>query len=318
MNKTIFALCLLCLFSCCAFSMTPSLLKISGIEKQLFGYEYKNDSEINRINRIEKYLYGKTFSNVTDKRLNKIALDIGYIEPEKTANKAQSSEKISTASIPSYEKEDPTVQYPIVDKIETKVFNKSFNGENIYSRVSKLENKVFGKTSSDNLSNRVNKLRLSVLDPVSSDDFVTGAAIPTENYYDSISSMYDDDVAETYGKTSSSKRQNNSFSNNYSSQPSQSSVRNNLLSSELTTIEQTMFNQSFSNESIESRLSRVESQVFKRNFANDNPAARLQRIAAVKTAQKSSKLYDNNKLMRNLSTGMQVGTFLLMILAMIL
>ncbi len=316
MNKIFCIVCLICIFSCAAISAPVNVAKISGIEKQLFGYEYKNDSEINRVNRIENYLYGKNYPNSITVRLDKISKDIGYIDKIAAKDKPNSfkNEKIASSSQSNIkdEPEDPSVRYPIVDKMESKMFNRIYDGESIYKRVDRLEKKAFGKNLDDNLSNRVNQLRLAIIDPNRADDFITGAAIPTENYYDSISSLYDDDVKRAdSGLNKLSKDDDYEYS-------SPSISRNNAVNLELSTIEQKMFNQSYSREKIEQRLSRIEINIFKRDFQKDNPSTRLQRIAAVNTAQKTAKMYDNNKTMRNLSTGVQVGSILLLILAMIL
>ena len=324
MKKILYILCVLCIVNSSAFSLAPSISQIAGIERQLFGYEYKNDIESKRLNRIEEYLYGKTYTSPTPKRLEKISNDIGFLPEQSTASSGDTNKnkKIASSQTPQqvYEKEDATVQYPIVDKIEDSVFSRSYNGENIYSRVERLEKKVFGKSVNDNLSNRVNKLRLAVLDNADSDGFITGSAmpaIPTENYYDSISSAYDDDVIDSYNKSRAMSKTQDFDPFKYNNVSPMIS-RNNNLALEISTIEQSIFKQTFTGESIDKRLERIETQLFKRNFYKDNPSMRLQRIAAANTAQKSSKMYDNNKLMRNLSTGMQVGTILLMIFAMIL
>ena len=45
---------------------------LSKIENELFGFDYTNDSELNRVIRLEKNIYGKEFSGDINKRLNKI------------------------------------------------------------------------------------------------------------------------------------------------------------------------------------------------------------------------------------------------------
>ena len=304
---------LVCVFFTPSYSATVSYNKLSAIEKQLFGYEYKNDAESRRLDRIETYLYSKTYTTSSASRLEKIAKDIGFVDKtEVISNAANKTNTIASNSQKPQlsEPEDPTVEYPIVDKIESKVFNKKFNGENIYRRLDRLELKVYGNKVDDSLSNRVNKLRISVMNDNLNDDFITGAASPSDNYYDTIPSRYDDDDSAITQKLPADNSKYNYSSPNVS--------RSNVINSELSVIEQKMFNQSFANDDMDKRLSRVELQIFKRNFAKDAPSTRLQRISAVNSAQKTSKMYDNNKMMRNWSTGVQVGSIILMILAMIL
>ena len=57
--------------------------------------------------------------------------------------------------------------------------------------------------------------------------------------------------------------------------------------------------------------------MFERTFSDDEEA-RIQRLLAVTTAQKTSSEYDSNKWSQRLNAGMQIGSILLMVLAMIL
>ena len=291
---------------CCLFNIgycsTTSLSDISNIEVQVFGYEYKNDSEVNRINRIEKFLYGKNSPGNIELRVKKINTDLGLSTGQKIANAADSVNKTKKPAVPVYEKEDPSVQYPIVDKIEAEVFKRNFNGENIYARLDRLEKKVYSKVSDEELSNRVNKLRLSVLDK-------TPNVFDTETY-----PVYstDDEIIKRNAKLASKKSDQNY---NYSS-PQKS--RQEYMDKEIAAMEEVILKQSYLNGETNERLTRLETKIFKRNFSNDDSSTRIERIAAATSAKKSSQMYDNNKLMRNLTTGAQVGGILLMILAMIL
>ncbi len=291
---------------CCSAvsAATANGSSLTTLEKQLFGYEYKTDSDDARIARIETYLYGKNNQGSVSIRIKKASTDIGLssgdVQPlPKLASKQAGA---TGAATPAYPKDSPEVEYPIVNKLETSVFKKTYTGESIYSRLDRLENKIYGSVSKDALSERVNKLRLAIMDNpndysgVASSDFVQG--------FDSSQ----DDLLSV-GPA------NNSNDYNY---VSPDTTRNSYLGMELTSAEQTLLNNSFEGEAINTRLSRVESSLFKRTFPSDDPASRMQRISAANTAKKTASQYDNNKFSRNLSTGMQIGSFLLMILAMIL
>lgn len=320
MKKICILVCTICVFSNSAISITPNSAKLSNIEKQLFGYEFQNNSEGSRIDRIENYLYGRTSSNTLLNRINKVSSDVGII-PEKTSIEKNTSKNNKVANNTTtkpmtYEKEDSSVQYPIVDKIENRLFNRSYNGENIYARLDRLEKKVFSVTSSDNLSNRVNKLRLAVLDTSQNSDILADSADTTDSQ--PYSTYSDSDSFESLSKSESSARNKISHDDSDFMYKSPSKSKNDYLKMELSAAEENLFKQSFQYDSTGNRLDRLETQIFKRNFEKDADSVRMQRISAATTAHKTSKAYDNNHLMRNINTGVQIGSFLFMILAMIL
>lgn len=312
MKKICVLVCTICVFISAAVSVTPNSAKLTTIEKQLFGYEFQNDSEINRTVRIENYLYGKASSSSLDSRLSKISSDVGIaLEEKKLATNNSSNSNNKNIKTPSkqmaYEKEDSSVQYPIVDKIENQVFGHSFHGENIYARLDRLDKKVFNTTTNDNLSNRVNKLRLAVLDTNNSlDDIATESVDPLSDTYPNSLDDSQDYIAPT--RTSQ---------NNFTYKSPKTS-KNDYLNMELTASEQNVLHQSFESDSIDQRLDRLEARIFKRSFPKDTDTTRIQRISAATLAHKTSQAYDNNKLMKNLNTGFQIGGILFMILAMIL
>ncbi|MDD3237010.1 MAG: hypothetical protein PHV37_02805 [Candidatus Gastranaerophilales bacterium] len=286
-----------------------SQVSLSNIESQVFGYEYKGENDGTRLTRLENFLYGKVQTGSNEARIKKLSSDAGIIDSTElaTTGEAGSTGGAAPTNVPmskKYAKEDPSVEYPIIDEIEQTVFNRNYNGENVYARVERLEKQVYKTTNgNDDLSNRVNKLRLSVIK--------TTPNVFDEDTYPVYSD--DDEIISDHTAESYPTRTANSY--NYSS-PSKS--RNNYQSQEITALEQLMLKQSYPRENENTRLDRLENKIFKRSFSNDDNTTRIDRISAASTAKKSSQLYDNNKLMRNLTTGAQIGGILLMILAMIL
>jgi len=308
--------------SCCAaFSAAQYTAQLANIEKQLFGFEYKTDSEAVRVNRIEKYLYGKVNSANMTSRISKISTDVGIVPDSSTGAAASLGEKQKIASKPqktavqpAYQKEDSSVQYPVVDKIEAQVFGRDYSGENIYARVDRLEKKVYNSKSSGDLSARVDKLRLSVLKDYPDSSIASSGYGYSDDFggysqdYTGLSDNNDDDVFS----------KNDSSSNGSYNYVSPSTSKQSYLNNELTAAERTILSETFPSDNVDQRLNRLEARIFKRNFAKDEDSVRLQRIAAATVAKKSAKSYDGNKFSRNFSTGAQIGGFLLMILAMIL
>lgn len=76
--------------------------------------------------------------------------------------------------------------------------------------------------------------------------------------------------------------------------------------------------QNYSNDTMENRLARVESYMFGTVFSSDDTQTRIDRISSAYNAQKSSGKYDSNKFAQNMTTGVQIGMLILMVLACIL
>jgi hypothetical protein len=69
---------------------------------------------------------------------------------------------------------------------------------------------------------------------------------------------------------------------------------------------------------IEEHLAQLENNTFGTEFSNDNPETRLKRLNSVNKAKRSSQRYDSQKFNQRMSSVMEIGAMLLMILAMIL
>ena len=69
---------------------------------------------------------------------------------------------------------------------------------------------------------------------------------------------------------------------------------------------------------IEDELAKLEYSTFGTEFSNESPQKRLKRLESVNKAKKSFGRYDNAKFQQRMSTAMEIGAMLLMILAMVL
>ena len=65
-------------------------------------------------------------------------------------------------------------------------------------------------------------------------------------------------------------------------------------------------------------VARDEMYYFNRTFDNESLSKRKKRIKSIKKAQRSSDIYDDNRFQQKMSTAMQIGAMLLMILAIVL
>lgn len=264
---------------------------ITAIESSVFGYDYKNESDAERISRIEQYLYGAKKAGDIQSRIKNIKNDIGYTEPPEVVNKPALNEpkdlKKSVNPDLMALKEDASVEYPIVDKMEQAVFNTTYKSENIYKRLDRLETKVFNKTTNESLNDRVDALS-RVIVPVRKQ--------PAANAY-----SYSEDELNTYYANSGLD-----------------AVNDNTVPFQLAVLEQELLRGNYQNDNISNRLSRLEEKMFKRTFATDSDISRLQRLMVAYDAKKNSYKYENNRKMQNMATVSQLGGILLMILAILL
>ena len=269
---------------------------ITEVETSVFGYDYKNESDIKRIERLERYLYGTKKNGDIDKRLNDIKTDIGFTSKNKQKNKlpTSSDKKLSENLNQSLNnelmglKENSTVDYPIVDSMEKEVFKTIYKNEDIYKRLDRLEEKVFNSKSTASLNERVNKLA-SAISPMKN------TANNMNNY-----SYSSDELNEYYAKSGLE------------------TVNDQSLPFQLAVLEQELLRNIYDNDNIANRLTRLEQKLFKRTFQSDNDISRLQRIMVAYDAKKNSYKYENNRKMQNVATFSQIGGILLMILAILL
>ena len=303
---TILSLC--CNFTPTAFATTNNEI-LSKIENHLFGFEYTNENETTRVNRIEENVYGTTSSKHSlQQRISKLDKDMGSelygqeIEPcEDTFAQIEDEQEVLSS-------ESTNIDYPVINELEKSVFNQEYKNLGIKDRLSQLENKVFGKNFPNNdLSSRVDKLREQIkpttLESTIADNqnaFNISGYYPPPINYDGM----------TIGSNSYS------YSSDYYNNPNSIISSNKKIN--LSTVENALYSQNFKNDNLENRLARVEQSMFGQTFNTEDENKRINRISSAFNAQKSANKYDSNKFTQNMSTAMQIGTMILMLLACIL
>lgn len=291
------------LFAPCTFAASNTEI-LNKIENSLFGFEYNNEDEASRVNRIEENVYGTVSNGDLNKRIAKLNKDLGAelygqeIEPcEDTLAREQEEKEVLSS-------EDPNIDYPVINELEKSVFNKEFKNMKVKDRLAQLEKKVFTKDyAADDLSTRVDRLREQVR-PQGLEQQLANAVdtYHTEGYYPPPID-YD---GMTIGGTSSSYD-----SDSYSFPMAGKKVN-------LSTVENALYHQNFKNEPMSNRLARLEQSMFGESFEEQDEKTRIGRISSAFNAQKSASKYDSNRFAQNMSTAMQIGTMILMILACIL
>ena len=316
--------CIFCVSSLCAFCLDTVTSKLNEIEKSFYGYTYQGSNE-SRLSRLEKNLYGKTYNTSQKQRTEKIYKDMGLGVPAGAAAPVQETVPKSEADIGP--KADAGIKYPVVDKLEEKVFKKAYPDDDIYLRLSRLEKQTFKKESTLSLNERVDALRDKVLggdsravaeiDPETEEIVLDNGKKYIENPY--IGNGNNDSHYNYYSYEGSKNRipAPARLSDDNAEDYSRTYGERYAQSYDLDILEKQLFGKRFIQEPPSKRLARLENKVFQRTF-NDDQEARTQRLLAVTTAQKTSKEYDSNKWAQRLNTGIQIGSILLMVLAMIL
>lgn len=304
MKKILLSLILInLLFAPCVFAAS-NIEILNKIENSLFGFEYNNEDEAARVSRIEENVYGTASSGAINQRIAKLNKDLGAelygqeIEPcEDTLAREEEQREVLSS-------QDPNIDYPVINELEKSVFNKEDKNLGVKDRLAQLEKKVFTKDyANDDLSTRVDRLREQVRPQGLQQNLANAVdTFHTDGYYPPAID-YD---GMTIGGTSSS------FGSDSYGYPRASKKIN------LSTVENALYHQNFKNDSMSNRLSRVEQSMFGESFDEQDEGTRIGRISSAFNAQKSASKYDSNKFTQNMSTAMQIGTMILMILACIL
>ncbi len=307
----------ICIGSSTAFSVPSTQDTLGKIEDSLYGFQYNNENDTTRLDRIEQTVYGKTSGKSQAERIAKLSKDIsadsiGKEIPPVEDTFAENQDYII--------EEEPVatsdVSYPAVDEMEKQVFKQSYPNQDIKTRLSNLETKAFNKTYTDDLSTRVERLRAEIKPPTLMDNQIAQSS--NEFYDDYVEPMQSDFHLNKF------MPQNNFDYEAYNDMNSRRALDydDNSFSSpkkiSLSTIEKKLLRQNFADDSTENRLARIENYMFGTQFSGDDTQTRLDRITSAYQAQKSSSKYDSNRFAQNMTMAMQIGTLILMVLACIL
>ena len=268
---------------------------ITKIENDIYGFDYSNDSTQNRISRLEKTVYGKSSSGDINKRIKKLSGDISAdvigLEIEPTEDSFKEDEAIA----------DSSVNYPIVDEIEQKIFNQTYKNRDFHSRIVAIERKIFGKIYDvDDYCTRMDRIKAKVMPETiakkSYDDNLAG-----RDYYDN-DTLTSNDLSglgrNRFKMPFGQKNYTRPYAN-YGDMTGGSAM--------LPT-----------NPNLNDELAQLEYETFGTEFSNEDTATRIKRLNSVSKAKKSASKYDSNKFSQRMSTAMEIGAMILMILAMVL
>lgn len=254
--------------------------QISKMENSIWGFEYSKDDTSKRLSRIETNVFGSQNSNLSvNDRIKKLNEALGFESYEDSLKQAYELDETEVAG----------VSYPQIDTLEYQLFKTTYQKENIYKRLDRLENKIFGSVQEGNLASRTDRLNAYV----KKDVIVKNPSYHTQKPYEMTK-----DIEEYMN--------------------SQNRYTSSDVFIQLSGLETTLFSKTYSQDPVGLRLNRLERKIFQRDFSSDDDALRLQRLQAAANAQQTAKLYEANKIQKFTSTGVQIGSIILMILALIL
>lgn len=276
----------------------PQASVISKIENDIYGFDYSNDTSKNRVERLEKTIYGKASSGDLNKRIKKLSGDISAdvigleIPPVEDSFKEDDTVKA-----------DSSVNYPIVDEIEKKLFNQTYKDRDFHTRIVTIERKLFGKIYDvDDYSTRMDRIKAEVMPQ----------SLARESSFDgdyTAQRHFNDDEINSYDL---SGLNHSRFSMPFGQRNYTRPYVN--YGDEMGGAAAPIPN----NPNLNDELAQLEYETFGTEFSNEDTASRIKRLNSVSKAKKSSSRYDSQKFSQRMSTAMEIGAMILMILAMVL
>ena len=276
------------------FAMSKTqIATISKIENNLFGFDYSNDSDTNRISRLEKTIYGETSTGNLNKRLEKLSADISA---EQIGLEISPKEDTFREDEGSIAQADNTVNYPIVNEIEQKLFGTTYKNRDFHTRIVTIERKLFGKIYDvDDYATRMDRIKSEIM--------------PQTLAKENSRFNYDDNALSSADLSALERSRYNRYTTMPYGQESYSRPYANYGDS---------LPPQYSPNELNDELAQLEYDTFGTEFSNEDTQSRIRRLNSVNKAKKSSHRYDSMQFSQRMSTAMEIGAMILMILAMVL
>lgn len=256
---------------------------VDSLEQKVFSKEFKTDDINQRLANLEQKIFKKTYDDDLSSRVDRLK---AAVLPERVANNNNDEY--------SYNDDDNTYTSQDSDLLKRLFKKKSFIPKN---------NNYFPDPDSGSYTAQV---------PDQNDDQdaqSSGYASPTDDYGTPDDNPYNSQMQDMYPRIPSYNK-NNSVLDRY---PSDADI-----AIPLAALEKKIFKHSFPNDTVPNRLTRLELKIFNSAFYEDDEQTRIDRIASAYQAQKTSHKYDSNKFQQHMSTAVEIGAILLMILAAVL
>lgn len=262
---------------------------INKIENEFYGFTYSGENKNKRVERLEKSIYGKVSSGEINKRITKLSCDISAdvigLEIPPVRDTFMEEEKTT---------EEESVNYPIVDKIEKQLFGTTYQNRDFHTRIVTIEKKLFGKIYDvDDYAKRMDRIKAKILpETIVYDEY-------NNHNFDSLKSA---DLGGTGNNRFRMPFGQRNYTRPYTNYGDFSGMNTNLLP----------------HDNLNDDLTQLEYDVFGTEFSSDDTQTRIKRLNSARQAKKSYKKYDSSKFSQRMSTAMEIGAMILMILAMVL
>jgi hypothetical protein len=240
---------------------------VSLIEKDLFHTQYVKEPLSTRIGRIEKEIYGKKFNLPNTQRITKLKQVFHYNEPSKPVKLSNIKQKINSKKTINPKSANTFAYYPKITDLEKKVFKKSYEKENLYNRLDRLEIAVLKNKTNYPLSDRMDNLEAII------------------NRNSSSNTTHIQPVAD---------------------QSPEINVNKTNSTDKLSELEIQLLKTTYPNDPTDTRISRLEINVFNKTSPEDDLEQRIDRITAVTNASESSKQYQNAQTARQAASTVNV------------
>ncbi|MBS1957082.1 MAG: hypothetical protein JST89_23025 [Cyanobacteria bacterium SZAS-4] len=138
---------------------------LGPLELKFFAHQYDRETPAERLDRLEKLVFGGVQTGSIEERVAKISQTVQTSTPEKpvTANSSKKEHTVTTSSPQSNQSNSQpdlgTANYPRVSELERSLLGRTYVGEPVRQRLGRLETKAYGAPSRvEDLAVRVDKL----------------------------------------------------------------------------------------------------------------------------------------------------------------
>ena len=292
-NRCIYVLLLFLIINISAFGSNSDVL--NKIENEFYGFNYSGDKTQNRLERLEKAVYGKINNGDINKRITKLSADISadVIGLEISPKRDTFMEDESALA-------DDSVNYPVVDEIEKQLFNTTYKNRDFHTRIVTIEKKLFGKIYDvDDYSKRMERIKEKMYPETVA--FNNQYKDDHTEFYNEKYLTQEDLLGTKHDRFKMPFGQRN-YTRPYTNYGDYSGLSSDVLSQR----------------NINDDLTQLEYDMFGTEFSSDDTQTRIKRLNSASKAKKTSRKYDTNKFNQHMSTAMEIGAMILMILAMVL
>ena len=181
-----------------------------------------------------------------------------------------------------------------------KLFNQTYKNRDFHTRIVTIEKKLFGKIYDiDDYSKRMDRIKAKIMPE----------ALASNDNYD-----YEDRKRFGYNSISSDNLGGTGFSRFSMPFGQRNYTRPYTNYGDFSNVDDVITIR----DNLSDDLTQMEYDMFGTEFSNEDTQTRIKRLNSVNKAKKSSRKYDSQKFSQHMSTAMEIGAMILMILAMVL